>query len=121
MLTDRHQALLEARGLDLELCVRLGIESSAKLGRDCISIPYYFAGEHVNTKYRTISGEKRFAQDEGGKCIFWNQDVITDPSLQNHPLIITEGEFDALAVMQAGYARVVSVPNGAPSNPIGEL
>jgi twinkle protein len=120
MLTERHQALLEARGLDVELCARHGWGSSARLGPDTIEIPYYMAGERVNTKYRTISGEKRFAQDEGGKCVFWNCDVIADQSLAHLPLVITEGEFDAMAALQAGFDRTVSVPNGAPSNPLGE-
>jgi len=120
MLTERHQTLLEARGLDVELLVRYGVSSNARLGPDSIEIPYTVAGERVNTKYRTISGEKRFAQDEGGKCVFWNQDVISDETLADQPLIITEGEFDAFAAMQAGFPRVVSVPNGAPQSPIGE-
>lgn len=120
MLTDRHQALLEARGLDVELCVRLGLASNAMLGRDCIEIPYFQAGDRVNTKYRTISGEKKFAQDQGGRCILWNVDVIADQSLAHLPLVITEGEFDAIAALQSGFSRVVSVPNGAPVNPIGE-
>src|SRR5262249_16426902 len=120
MLTERHQALLEARGLDLELLVSYGVESSDRLGRDCISIPYYRGDEIVNHKYRTISAEKRFAQDEGAPCIFWNQNVIADQLLAHLPLVITEGEFDAFAALQAGFPRVVSVPNGAPQNPLGE-
>lgn len=120
MLTDRHQQLLEARGLDLELLVQHGVASNTRLGRDAIEIPYYQGGEIVNHKYRTISGEKRFAQDEGGRCVFWNCDVIADETLAQYPLIITEGEFDAFAALQAGFPRVVSVPNGAPASPIGE-
>lgn len=121
MLTDRHQALLEARGLDVELLVRLGVATSDRLGRDCISIPYYRGDEIVNHKYRTISGDKRFSQDEDGACIFWNQNVLADHTLAHLPLIITEGEFDAFAALQAGFPRVVSVPNGAPQNPLGEV
>lgn len=120
MLTERHQQLLEARGLDIELLLHHGVASSHRLGPDTIEIPYFVAGERVNTKYRTISGEKRFAQDDGGKCAFWNANVIADETLADHPLIITEGEFDAFAALQAGHVRVVSVPNGAPSSPIGE-
>ena len=120
MLTERHLALLEARGLDAELCLNLGLESSGQRGPSWIEIPYLLAGERVNTKYRTIIGDKQFSQDEGGKCVFWNADVIADPGLAHLPLIITEGEFDAIAAIQAGFDRTVSVPNGAPANPIGE-
>jgi twinkle protein len=41
--------------------------------------------------------------------------VIQDESLKDHPLIITEGEFDALIAIQCGFSRVVSVPDGAPA------
>ena len=121
MLTERHQTLLEARGLDIELMIGLGVVSSDRLGLDTISIPYFAGTEIVNHKYRTISGDKRFSQDEGGKCIFWNRNIISDETLLSQPLIITEGEFDAFAALQSGFARVVSVPNGAPANPLGEL
>jgi twinkle protein len=121
MLTERHQTLLEARGLDVELLVNHGVISSDRLGLDTIAIPYFSGTEQVNTKYRTISGEKRFSQDEGGKCIFWNRNIISDETLLAQPLIITEGEFDAFAALQSGFSRVVSVPNGAPANPLGEL
>lgn len=121
MLNARHQELLEARGLDVELMAQYGVNSSTRHGPDTIEIPYYWGGERVNTKYRTITGEKQFSQDAGGKCVFWNCDVISDPTLADQPLIITEGEFDAFAALQAGFPRVVSVPNGAPSNPLGEV
>lgn len=120
MLTERHATLLEARGLDIELLAQLGVKSNARLGLDAVEIPYLLAGERCNTKYRTISGEKRFAQDEGGKCVFWNCDVISDATLAHLPLIITEGEWDAVAALQCGHSRVVSVPNGAPSTQLGD-
>ena len=119
MLKESHAAILEKRGLDIELLVDLGVESSARLGGDCIAIPYRRAGKIVNTKYRTISGEKRFAQEKNGEKCFWNVDVLDDDTLTG-PLIITEGEFDAVAAMQAGYQRVVSVPDGAPCQEVND-
>ena len=119
MLDLRRGELLEARGLDVELCVSLGVRDS-EFGRDWIEIPFMVDGEEVNVKRRTVSGEKKFSQDEGGKCVFWNADVIADPGMAHLPLIITEGEFDAIAAIQAGFDRTVSVPNGAPINPLGE-
>lgn len=120
-LSRRHGDLLECRGLDIEILERYGVTSGSRHGPDTIEIPYYWGGERVNTKYRTIAGEKQFSQDAGGKCVFWNCDVISDPTLADQPLIITEGEFDAFAAIQAGFPRVVSVPNGAPSTPMGEV
>jgi twinkle protein len=117
MISQRHSDLLEARGLDLELCERLRVESRDK---DLVAIPYFDHGEIVNWKRRTLSGEKRFYQDAGKKPIFWNVDCLRDETLASQPLIITEGEFDAVAAIQAGFVRAVSVPNGAPAQETGK-
>lgn len=118
-LSERSLQLLEARGLDVELLERLGVHDSER-GRDMIAIPYFEAGKRVNTKYRTIAGEKQFSQDAGARKCFWNIDVLSDPTLQDQPLIITEGEFDAIAALQAGFPRTISVPDGAPAQEIGQ-
>lgn len=119
-LNERHAELLQARGLDVELLVRLGVVSSDRLDGDCVAIPFEADGQVVNWKFRTISGEKRFTQEKGARKCFWNVDVLTDASLAGQPLIIAEGEFDAVAAMQAGFLRVVSVPDGAPAQEAGE-
>ena len=118
-LSDRHSEILQARGLDVELLVRHGVDSFEEHGFDGVVIPFYEAGQVINRKRRTIEGEKRFYQDAGARKAFWNVDVISDASLAGQPLIITEGEFDALAAIQAGFVRTVSVPDGAPAEQIG--
>jgi twinkle protein len=123
MIKDVDAEILEQRGLDLELLVRLGVESCSQHGREgrnWIMIPYTETGRLVNRKYRAIGATKAFAQDSGGKQVFWNVDAIADPTLATMPLIITEGEFDAMAAIQAGFSRTVSVPNGAPSQQTGD-
>ena len=120
MLTKRHSDLLEARGLDIELMERYGVESFERGDFDGISIPYLENGAVVNHKRRSISGAKRFEQDKDARKVFWNQDVLTDHSLDDHPLVITEGEMDAFAAIQAGFLRTMSVPDGAPAQAIGE-
>lgn len=120
MLEAKHLALLQERGLDAETVVRFGVESSPKLGGDCVVLPFLRDGKVVNHKYRTIAGEKRFCQDADAVKCFWNMDAITDPALANEPLIITEGEFDAMIAIQCGYQRTVSVPDGAPAEQIGD-
>ena len=114
MLNERHAKLLEDRGFDIELLDKLGVESSTTLGPDTIAIPIYEGGIKINTKYRTIAGEKLFSQEPGCKPVFWNVDCLTDETLKDQPLIITEGELDAIAAIQSGFGRVLSVPNGAP-------
>lgn len=119
-LTDRLIAHLEARKLDVELMVMLGVGSSKRLGGDCIAIPYLENGIRVNTKYRTIGPTKKFAQDAGGRQILWNVDCLRAPELRDEPIVITEGEMDAFAALQCGFPRTVSVPGGAPMEAIGE-
>ena len=118
-LSERNIRRLIERGLDPDLASRLGWSSEPRLGDDWIAIPYVKGGKVVNHKYRTLAGEKRFSQDKDAEKCFWNFDVLTDPALKDQPLIITEGEMDALAAIQAGYERVVSVPDGAPASPLG--
>jgi len=114
MMTPAHLEALEARGLDPEMLARHGVESFARLGVDWISIPFVKQGRVVNHKYRTIRGQKEFRQDKDAEKVFWNVDVISDQTLAKYPLIITEGEFDAMIALQCGKPRVVSVPDGAP-------
>jgi twinkle protein len=116
--SERHLEALEARGLDPELLATLGVGASGKLPGDCIGIPFFDGGVRVATKYRTLTGEKKFTQDAGGRQIFWNLDCLRDSSLATEPLIITEGELDAMAALQAGFPRTVSVPCGAPSTTV---
>jgi twinkle protein len=119
-LMKRHGELLEARGLDVELLERLGIDSCDKLGPSTIAIPYFQGEKIVGIKYRTISGEKRFSQEPGSAQVLYNWNCLVDPTLEIQPLTITEGEIDCWAALQAGFPRTVSVPGGAPNTAIGE-
>lgn len=75
-----------------------------------IAFPFYEAGELVLIKYRHIA-EKSFISEPGGKGVFLGMDICS-PDM---PLIITEGEIDAMSVFEAGVPNVVSLPNGAGS------
>lgn len=118
-LSQSNATMLEARGLDLEILQRYGVTDSRQNGFD-IEIPYYSGGIEVNAKFRTLGADKRFAQVAGGRKCFWNEAAILDATLADVPLIITEGELDALAAIQAGFVRSVSVPDGAPGMAHGE-
>lgn len=104
---------LESRGIDVELADRLGFGSQHRDGTDWLDIPCFRDGRLWRTKLRTLTGDKRFSQ-EGEGPIPWNEDVLRDESLRAQPLIITEGELDAVAAIQAGFSRTISVPDGAP-------
>lgn len=74
-----------------------------------VAFEYYQNGELVLVKYRTASVDKRYWQEGGGKPVLWEIDETTT----DKPLIITEGEFDKLALHEAGIDNVVSVPFGS--------
>lgn len=120
MLSQASQEILEERGLDAEMLARLGISDSDRLPGSCIAIPYVLGGVTVNHKYRQIGDQKGFSQDSGAAKCFWNIDVLSDETLDDRPLVITEGEFDAISAMQCGYPRAISVPDGAPAEAVGE-
>ena len=122
-MDEEHGLALEARGLDVETAVRLGWRPCAGPTKALwIAIPIIDRGVRVGTKRRTIGGEgkKAFTQDKGTPQILYNVDCLRDPELNGFPLMITEGECDALAAIQCGYPKTVSVPGGAPERDDGE-
>lgn len=82
-------------------------------GGECqtIQFPFYLDGQVVNVKYRT--SDKRFRQEKGARKCLYNVDMAMQAG--GDRLIITEGEMDCLALYEAGFRAVVSVPDGAPS------
>lgn len=119
-LSEKALEIMEARGFDPETLVRAGAETCDRGAGEWISIPYIVDETVINHKYRTIGMpgadyEKKMGQDADADKVFWNADVLKDQTIVGEPLIITEGELDAIALIQAGYMRVVSVPDGAPN------
>lgn len=70
-------------------------------------------GEQVNFKARSLDG-KRYKQAAGGKQMAYNWGQVRGGDLDD--VWITEGEFDACALVEAGISpeAVISTPNGAP-------
>jgi twinkle protein len=112
-LSQRHEAALLARGLDAQVLAEQGLKSVERFDGEFIAIPYIVNGRVHNHKYRTVLGAKRFEQEKGKRRVFYNHDCLSDAELSDKPLVITEGEFDALAAMSAGVRHVVSFPDGA--------
>lgn len=75
-----------------------------------IQFPFYLGGEVVNVKYRT--GDKRFRQEKNARKCLYNFDMAMTSTSDR--LLICEGEMDCLALYEAGFRGVVSVPDGAP-------
>lgn len=109
---------LAARGLDVELADRLGLGGALRDGSEALVIPFRRQGEIVRRKYRFFDRDQKWTADKGGVRCAYNEDCVRDDSLIGQPLIITEGELDCISAIQAGFARTISVPDGAP--PPGE-
>ena len=121
MVNPIPQKLLD-RGISPETAAMLSVRTFVSAGSNpddqWVELPYFKNGVHVNSKIRTLTGEKsmRFlkSRSKGGELCVYNFDCLLDPSLKNEPLIITEGEIDTLSAIEGGYKRCISVPNGAP-------
>ena len=85
------------------------IEWMPKAGKEvpAINFNYFRENELVNIKYRAKYKDFKFYT--GCELIFYNLDSIKD----EEECFIVEGEPDCLAMFEAGYKNVVSVPNGA--------
>jgi twinkle protein len=114
-LQPQHFAFLKSRGISEQTALDMKLFSASRyFGRlqkqtDAIGFPYFKNGNYINAKYRSIES-KDFTQDVGGAHVFFAIDKV-DPT---KPMIIVEGEIDALTLMECGIDNVVSVPSGAP-------
>ena len=101
------------RGISRQTLERMKVESGLTdfpgLGKiPCIAFPYYKGKRVVNVKYRALQ-EKAFKQLYGGEQRLYNLDACIGAGT----VYIVEGEIDALSILEAGTAGVVSVPSGA--------
>jgi twinkle protein len=110
VLHDKHKGWLEARGISVELAEKMGLDTKQEDGVAWLRVPYTRQGTTLNHKYRLVS-EKRHKMDAGATLSLWNEDCLREQS--DRPLVICEGEWDALTAVQLGW-RAVSVPNGSP-------
>jgi twinkle protein len=114
-LQQHHYEFLATRGISATTADKAGVFAAEKffsrLGKvtDSIAFPYFTDGKLVAAKYRSIES-KDFTQDAGGAQNFFNLDNV-DPT---KPIVIVEGEIDALTLIEAGIDNVLSVPSGAP-------
>jgi len=79
-----------------------------------LCFPYYLDGDIVNIKSRTK--DKRFLQEKNATKCLYNIDMLKKhwDSVGTKSVIFVEGEMDVLALYEAGYKNVVSLPDGAP-------
>ncbi len=103
-ITDAVYEYLEKRKLSRRVVDDNGIGWNGKE----LMFPYFRHKLLVNIKYRTL--DKKWRQQAGGLKVFYGLDDINGPDV-----IICEGEMDKIALNEAGFKSVLSVPDGAPS------
>ena len=113
-LDEKGRTFLSDRGLSISTALSMGVASE----NGEIAFPYTFNGQIVRVKYRNMDDKKRMRFDslspevkDTFKMPFWNQRKGSKIDY----LIITEGEFDSIALAQLGASNAVSLPNGAGS------
>ena len=75
-----------------------------------LTIPSFKDGLCFNVKFRSLGVDKKYFREEGCRSILFN---LENAKKYQGSVIVTEGEFDAIAYDQMGFSNVVSVPNGA--------
>ena len=98
----------DVRRLDGVLLDHMGIRNHEhpQLGA-ALELPYKRNGETYAAKYRRPE-PKDWRSTQGVSRGLYNEDCLDEAG----PVIITEGEFDALACIQAGFEKSVSLPDG---------
>ena len=106
--------LTQKRGIPLEVLHQMHVGET--LDKDpnnkekyvhTIVFNYYEQGQLINQKFRTL--DKQFRLTKGAELIPYNIDAILDTD----DVIITEGEFDTLALITAQLPHAISMPSGA--------
>lgn len=104
---------------------KIPAEIAAKYAVTIDGLPAFEYRANGRLLYRKIRIEtedgKSFKRDRKGAetCLFLEQQIQDDPDLSS-PLVICEGEIDALSMVAAGVPNVVSVPDGAQLAEIGK-
>jgi len=114
-LQPQHYNFLKSRGISEQTADSMQLFPAERYFQrldkktDSIGFPYFKNGKFISAKYRSIES-KDFTQDAGGSQDFFGIDKV-DPT---KPVVIVEGEIDALTLMECGIENVLSVPSGAP-------
>lgn len=108
-MTNPMTWLQEVRKLDgaLLALMKVGEVQHPNLS-NAIQFPYLKDGKPYAAKFRTIG--KKFSSSRGINRELYNKDALSTDA--DKPVVITEGEIDCLTVIQSGYLRSVSLPDG---------
>lgn len=101
--------LRNVRKLDGELLLAMKVREvqHPALGA-AIAFPYLRGADIYASKFRTV--DKKFRSSEGITRGLYNENDLR--LMHGLPIVIAEGEIDCLSIMQSGFERAVSVPDG---------
>jgi twinkle protein len=107
---DVQNWLREVRGLDVALTEAMGVSQKdhPAMKGAVVAFPYVRNGKPYAAKFRSVGG-KDWRSSQGISRGLYNEDCLKD---QDGPIVITEGEIDCLSVIQSGYMRAASLPDG---------
>jgi twinkle protein len=111
MLDNPEIQAFEARKLDIEIAAKMG----ARFMNGHFRFEYWGREELQYAKIRREADRRWHIAPSGQPLQLWNLDSLREfPYRPKEPLVLTEGEFDAIAVAQACRGIfVASVPNGS--------
>lgn len=114
-IIEPHMKWLEARGITAETANRFALHTHSDGRTQWLRVPYLEDGQTINHKWRKTAA-KLHRMDKDAPLLLWNHGALAEAARSGKPLVITEGEWDALTAVQSGWALATSVPNGAPQD-----
>jgi len=101
------------RGFSEEIIEKYKLGYTTRYGEEWISIPSLEDNIYKLIKYRKLSNNTetypKYIREKDSKSILFNGDAIKN----NSTIILTEGELDALILLEHGYENVVGITGGA--------
>lgn len=109
-LTNKHIEYMIKRGITKETLDYWGVKAMNWKGTEVYVFSYFLEKELIHVSYRGIGkGAIKGGSELDTQAILWGMDNID----KTKPLVIVEGQPDAMIVSQSGYKNVVSVPSGS--------
>lgn len=117
MTKDVMEWLRSVRKLDAALLAEMQVQPRSHDGIEgqAVAFPYIKNGKIYAAKFRGEAkrkqdGSANFRATTGVSREVYNIDALSRDADQ--PIVITEGEIDCLSVMQSGFLRAISLPDG---------
>ncbi len=106
------QQYLSSRGISMASINRFKLGVKVKDGKRWLSIPLLSGSEWANVKYRALPpAEKAFEREFGCRSVLFNGNAVA----KFDEVILTEGELDAITLLQNGFDNAIGITAGAGS------